>query len=96
VGCCHAIYALRRTVDYFNSAGSMVNLCSLDISKAFDSVSHDKLFLKLMRIKLPKGVIDVLVNWYGKLSAVVKWGNSYSNSFGISSGVRQGGVLSPV
>jgi len=40
-------------------------------------------------------LIDVLVNWYSKLTSAVKWNTCISRWFTVSSGVRQGGVLSP-
>ena len=45
IDCCHTIYSLR-SVDYFVDNGSTVNLCSLDVSKAFDKVNHFVLFSK--------------------------------------------------
>ena len=36
-----------------------------------------------------------LYNWYNKLNAVVKWNGSYSKSFCVTHGERQGSVLSP-
>jgi len=46
--CTHAIYTLRSVVDYYVNNGSTVNICALDISKAFDKMNHHGLFLKLM------------------------------------------------
>ena len=41
-------------------------------------------------------IIKVLMNWYGKLSACVRWNGVLSAKFSIFfSGVRQGSVLSP-
>jgi len=40
-------------------------------------------------------LLNVIINWYGKCSAVVRWENSYSRYFPVTCGVRQGGVLSP-
>ena len=39
---------------------------------------------------------DSFANWYSKIIMKVKWENCYSSSCMIKSGVRQGGVLSPV
>ena len=36
----------------------------------------------------------LLYNWYNKLNAVVKWNGSYSKSFCVTRGTRQGSVLS--
>ena len=48
-----------------------------------------------MNRKLPKYFIVLLDNWYSKLKSTVKWGNVFSSFKIISSGVRQGGILSP-
>jgi endonuclease/exonuclease/phosphatase family metal-dependent hydrolase len=36
VGCSHAIYTVRSVIDHYVSNGSTINLCALDVSKAFD------------------------------------------------------------
>jgi len=38
----------------------------------------------------------VLVNWYSRLTSAVKWNTHMSRWFTVCSGVRQGGILSPV
>ena len=43
VGCSNAIYSLRMTIEYFTSKGSTVNICSLDMSKAFDKINFKML-----------------------------------------------------
>ena len=60
----HAIYTVRKTVGYFNLANSTVNLCALDISKAFDKINHLKLFSKLMDRNVPVNIILLLISWY--------------------------------
>ena len=71
-------------------------MAALDISKAFDKVNHYILFNKLLDRDVPVCLIHVLVNWYGKCNAVVRWNSVISHPFRILAGVRQGGVLSPV
>jgi len=44
----------------------------------------------------PRCFIAVILDWYSKCSASVRWNNYDSNSFNICAGVRQGGVLSPL
>ena len=50
-------------------------MASLDISKAFDRVHHFKLYNSLLSAGIPVMIIDVLCNWYGKLSFAVRWNN---------------------
>ena len=40
-------------------------------------------------------IIDILINWYSKLTVKVRWNGNLSHSFIFESGVRQGSCLSP-
>jgi len=94
-GCEKAVFVVRSVCEYFLEHGSSIYLASLDISKAYDSINHYSLFIKLMKIKLPRSVIELLIYWYSKLECVVKWCCAMSSKFSIKSGVRQGGPWSP-
>ena len=94
-GCNHAIYTVRSVVDYFVSNNSTVNLCTLDISKAFDKVHFPALFLKLIDRNVPCNIISLLLHWYENSVVAVKWNNCMSDMVKLTAGVRQGGVLSP-
>ena len=48
-----------------------------------------------MQRGVPLCILNLLIYWYSNLTSVVKWNGSYSFSFSVGSGVRQGGVLSP-
>jgi hypothetical protein len=85
VGCSDAIYSLRKTIEYFTNKGSTVNVCTLDLSKAFDKITFGLLFQKLMDRKLPKIFIELLINWYSKLKSFVRWNEVMSVSFSITS-----------
>ena len=76
------------TVDYFIQHGSNVFMAALDAKKAFDRVNHVKLFEKLIKRRFPAGIVKVLVDWYGKTFACVKWGNCYSHSVSVRSGIH--------
>jgi len=51
--CNHAIYTVRKIVDKLVSNGYTANLCTIDLSKAFDKVNHYALFVKLMDRRIP-------------------------------------------
>ena len=95
LSCAHAIYVVRSTVEYFNHNNSTVNLCAIDICKAFDKVNHSALFLKLMDRNVPRSIVLILKCWYDKIYTTVKWNLSFSNKVKLSAGIRQGGILSP-
>ena len=96
IGCSDAIFALRQCVNYFNEGNSNVYIASLDASKAFDRVNHYKLFTTLIKKGLPKFVVDTIIIWYSKLSVSVRWNGHDSLPLSVKSGVRQGGILSPI
>ena len=91
----NAIYTVRTIVDRIVEGGDTVNICAIDLTKAFDKVNHSSLFMKLMKRYIPIELLQLLENWLSDSLACVKWGNSWSQTFKISSGVRQGTVLSP-
>jgi len=95
LGCSHAIYTVRNVVDHYVTGGSTVNLCALDLSKAFDKTNHHALFIKLMNRNLPVELLLLFENWFSNCWTCVKWGSSSSAFFKIEFGVRQGSVLSP-
>src|ERR1043165_9207971 len=96
IGCSHAIFSVRNVINYYVKNNSTVNMCCLDISKAFDRVNHNGLLLKLIERDAPLNFVLVLQNWYEKSFCCVKWGLTVSESFRLHAGVRQGGVLSPI
>ena len=49
-----------------------------------------------MRAKVPIIFVRLLCTWYVQQSFCVKWGTMFSNSFNVTNGVRQGGILSPI
>ena len=91
----HALYVLRSCIDYFIERRSNVFVAFLDCSKGFDKVSHHAIFIKLMQRGIPLCFLNVIIYWYLNMSSVVKWNNVISRSFRVTSGVRQGGILSP-
>ena len=78
--------------DNMLNQGSTVNVCAIDLAKAFDKVNHHALFLKLMESYVPKTLLEILEFW---LYSCVKWYNAWSDVFLVKFGVRQGSVLSP-
>ena len=95
LSCSSAIFTLRTVVDHYVNYGSTVNVCSLDLSKAFDRMNHHALFIKLMKRNIPVNLLSILELWFSVSMTCVKWGRVYSDYFSLLCGVRQGGVLSP-
>ena len=91
----HALYCLKSTIDHFTNHNSRVYVAFLDCSKAFDRISHDGLFSKLIERKVPLCILLCLIFWYGNMHSVVKWGTELSQTFPVPLGIKQGGINSP-
>ena len=64
-GCNDAIFSLTSIVRYFIDRKSSVYVASSDISKAFDKVSHYKMYNSLLTAGVPLIIAGVLCDWYG-------------------------------
>ena len=93
--CSNAIVTLRSVLNYYNSNGSTVSICALDISKAFDRVNFYVLIQQLMKRMIPVCILKLLLHWFSISQCCVRWNNVFSEFFVIRAGVRQGGILSP-
>ena len=72
-----------------NGQGSTVNVCLLDLSKAFDKMNHFALYIKLMNRSIPVQVLSVLENWFSSCLSCVKWDSVMSYFYVLKTGVRQ-------
>ena len=95
LGCSHVIYSVRNVIYHFISGGSTVNVCSIDLSKAFDKMSHCALYMKLINRNIPLNLLKIIESWFNTSLTCVRWGRHSSAFFKLTAGVRQGGVLSP-
>ena len=89
-------WAVSAVVDHFNRSGRPVYVCAMDLSKAFDLVSWNKLFSELMSRGISPLILRCLIYIYSNQTCTVKWGSAISNRFPVNNGVRQGAVSSPI
>jgi exonuclease III len=94
--CSHALFSVRKTIEFFVERQSTVNVCGLDLAKAFDKMNRYGLFIKLMNRGCPILLINILDVWYSKAVACVRWGDCVSRFVSLHCGTRQGGVASPI
>jgi len=67
----------------------------IDFRKAFDSVSHNKLLIKLKAYGIEGNLIGWIESFLYNRTQVVRLNNCLSNSIAVTSGVPQGTVLGP-
>jgi len=70
-------------------------MCFVDFKKAFDSISHDKLWVTVMDMGYPLHLNDLLAKLYRKQLAKVKVAGTLSEWLCVQKGVRHGCVFSP-
>ena len=76
--------------------GDLIDVCYLDFSKAFDSVSHHLLFQKLQGFGIVGQALEWIRAFLTDRTFTVKVGDYISQSATVASGVPQGSVLGPV
>ena len=89
-------WTVTTIVDYFNRGGNPVYAASMDMSKAFDLVSWEKLFSTLLERKVDCLYLRIILFIYTNQTCIVKWSGQSSKSFQVKNGVRQGAVSSGI
>ena len=67
----------KNVVSRYVHEGSAVCACFLDASKAFDLVSHEILFSRLLDRNFPVQLIRLLMSWYKDQHMCVRWDGSF-------------------
>jgi hypothetical protein len=86
---------LRIITEKARSRKQPLYLCFVDFQKAFDTVSHKKLWKAMADMGFSKHIITVVRSLYENQESNVRMHGTYSKSFTAKRGVRQGCILSP-
>ena len=87
---------VQETISYFVSNNTNVYGLLLDATKAFDRINFVKLFNILLSRKICPLICRLLLIMYIRQKLKIRWDGEFSECFGVSNGVKQGGVISPV
>ena len=92
-----ALQSLIEKVSECTSVDNSVEgyIVFIDYSKAFDNVSHPKLFLTMEEMGFSKHLIKLIEGLYTNQEALIRWNSNHTEPFKILKGVRQGCILSP-
>ena len=97
----YQIFILKTIIDkYIHKLGKGNKLymytCFIDFRKAFDTVCHDGLLLKLQRAGINGKIYDLIKSMYQNSTSRMKCKNTLTDNIKIKQGVHQGNVLSPL
>lgn len=77
-------------------SGKAFNVVSLDLSKAFDSVSHNSIRRAMRRSGIEEGMVAYIMNALQGSTSIIKVGQRFTRPIHIRRGVKQGDPLSPL
>lgn len=92
----NAVQKLVMEVNKLKRERKVVCAVFIDVSKAFDSCSHELIINKLFNIGLSNNSLLLMKNYLHERSQIVNIGNDNSNPTTIKHGVGQGTILGPL
>ena len=96
VRCEKSLHVLSTVVNHFLKERTDVYMVTFDASAAFDKINTYGLLSKLVDKGVPFNVVETLLSWFGKKYAYVRLNECYSDYIEINSGIKQGGLMSPI
>ena len=95
-GCTDQIFALRNIIEQCLEWNTPLFINFVDFRKAFDSVYRDSLWKILRHYGIPQKIVTIISKFYDHFECNVILNGTFSDSFLVKSGVRQGCILSPI
>ena len=95
MGTADNIFVLHGLVSHMINNNKQLHCAFIDFSKAFDYVTRDNLWMKLIKLGIRGKILQIIRSIYENVKSRVKYMNQLSNSFECRLGVRQGECLSP-
>ena len=89
------IFVLHGLITHLINEGRKLYCGFIDFTKAFDFVSRDVIWYKLIKLGVKGKMLNIVKSIYQQVKSKVKYNNSLSETFDCYLGVRQGECLSP-
>ena len=89
------IFTLRQILEQSNEWNSSLYITFIDLEKAFDSIHRESLWKILRHYGVPAKLVRVVSMLYSDFRCQVICDTELTGTFNISSGVKQGCILSP-
>ena len=94
--CIDHIFTLRQILEQSHEWNSPLYLAFVDFEKAFDSLHRDSLWRILRHYGIPQKLVNIIKDLYVNFECRVVHNNELTEPFSVSTGVRQGCILSPI
>jgi hypothetical protein len=95
-GCTDQIFTLRQILETRLRCKKETYMVFVDFACAFDSVDHQSLWCTLKAETVPHSTLNILKAFYDGGTSRVKYLGNLSTPFPISTGVKQGCIISPM
>ena len=89
------MFALRQLIEKCHEQHQQLHLIFVDLVKAFDTVNRPLLWSLLAKIGIPTKIINIIKSFHDGMNAKVSIGGELTDSFEVSSGLRQGCIMAP-
>ena len=93
--CLDHLYVLTTIIRNRKKDNLSTYVCYVDFTRAFDSVNHSLLWLKLQGYNISGNILNIIKTMYANIQSVVRLGCVLTDWFSITAGVRQGDNLAP-
>src|SRR6185312_4304771 len=96
-GCAEHLFTLTELIKMRRLQGKRTYACFIDIKKAYDTVWHDGMKIKLLQYGIHGRMYAAICSLYAACESSIKLGGElgYTSFFPVDTGVRQGCILSP-
>ena len=93
-----ALLNLQETIqaEWTRAPRAVISILALDVSKAFDRVSHERLLHNLRKRRIPDLLVDWVKSFLGDRETAFRIGSYTSSQRATSCGIPQGSPLSPI
>jgi len=88
------VYILFELIDYYKQKSTSVFVTFRDASKAFNKITHWRLFRKVIDRHVALYLVNVLVFCYHHQTLSIRWSKSISSQLIVRNGVKQGYIIS--
>ena len=93
----HAVHTLMEIIQgAWNSDTPVTSLLMLDVSGAFDNVSHQRLLHNMRKRRIPMDMISWIESFLQDQTSTIKLPEFESGQFNIHTGIPQGSPLSSI